>query len=61
MSWGIKCYVKLFGVSALCLWSVLSNAQDIPEGEAERQLIREQEQRQQQEQLIKDDVDRPFR
>jgi hemolysin activation/secretion protein len=50
-------YYKPFGFGALCLWSVLSNAQNIPEGEAERQLIRQQEQRQQQEQLLKEAVD----
>jgi len=53
----MKKYGKSFGLGALCLWSICSNAQDIPEGEAERQLIRQQEQRQQQEQLLKDDVD----
>jgi hemolysin activation/secretion protein len=53
----MKCYLKPLGFGALCLWSALSNAQEIPEGEAERQLVREQEQRQQQELLLKDDVD----
>jgi hemolysin activation/secretion protein len=50
-------YCKSFGLGALCLWSIYSNAQTIPEGEAERQLIRTQEQRQQQQDLFKSDVD----
>jgi hemolysin activation/secretion protein len=47
---------RVFGF-CLVIFASVSYAQVIPEGAAARQLIREQEQRQQQELLLKDDVD----
>jgi hemolysin activation/secretion protein len=56
--YGVVCKVfASLACGVLCVLSAFSYAQDIPEGEAARQLIREQEQRQQQESLLKDDVD----
>jgi hemolysin activation/secretion protein len=50
-------YRKILGLGVACILPMFSYGQGIPKGEAERQLIREQEQRQQQELLLKNDVD----
>lgn len=50
-------YRYIVGISLACVFSGWAYAQEVPEGEAERQLIREQEQRERQQQLLSNDVD----